>query len=133
RGEVARVNFENERDEQAIVDFGNRSGEKLVTRLHGVLPARNLRRRISPAGIFSTTGDQADFTDRAWYLLTHRTRAGGGGAGASFSACRGAARRNRRSPRRGSCPDARARASARGPVRTPLRRARHRSRDPRRS
>src|SRR5262249_17489281 len=103
-------NFENEGDEQAIVDFRNRSGEKLVGRLHGVLLARNLRRRISLAGIFSTTGDQADFADRTWYLLTHRTQVGADAAGANFSACRAAVRRNRRSPRQGSCPDARARA-----------------------
>ncbi len=37
-GEVGRVGLEDQRDQEPIVYFGNRSGEDLVRRHHGQLP-----------------------------------------------------------------------------------------------
>ena len=38
--EVARILLEDQGNQEAVIDFGNRSGEQLVTRGHGFAPLR---------------------------------------------------------------------------------------------
>jgi hypothetical protein len=46
RGKIARIGFEDERDQQTIVDFGYRPGEGLVAGHHGCAPDKTLQPKL---------------------------------------------------------------------------------------